>query len=141
MIVLKGARATSRELCRSRRSWLTIPCAALAMLSIMLASPIADAAAPSASSPTWSIANTPNVTGASGDVLNGVSCVSQSFCVAVGDDINSSLADQTLALTYSVSPGYRFVASDGGIFGFNAKFYGSMGAKHLNAPIVGMATG
>ena len=32
------------------------------------------------------------------------------------------------------------VASDGGLFAFgNAKFYGSMGGKPLNAPIVGMA--
>ncbi|MHB8288817.1 MAG: hypothetical protein ACYDEY_06200, partial [Acidimicrobiales bacterium] len=37
--------------------------------------------------------------------------------------------------------GYWFVASDGGIFSYgDAKFYGSMGAKHLNAPIVGMAS-
>ena len=38
------------------------------------------------------------------------------------------------------SLGYRFVASDGGIFSFNAPFYGSMGGKRLNAPIVGMAS-
>jgi hypothetical protein len=30
------------------------------------------------------------------------------------------------------------VASDGGIFSFHAPFYGSTGAIHLNAPIVGM---
>ena len=38
--------------------------------------------------------------------------------------------------------GYRFVASDGGIFnyGAGAPFLGSMGGQHLNAPIVGMAT-
>ncbi len=35
--------------------------------------------------------------------------------------------------------GYRFVASDGGIFSFNAPFLGSMGGKPLNKPIVGMA--
>ncbi len=36
--------------------------------------------------------------------------------------------------------GYRFVASDGGIFSFgDAKFFGSMGAKPLNKPIVGMS--
>jgi hypothetical protein len=40
----------------------------------------------------------------------------------------------------SSAKGYWFVASDGGIFSFgDAKFYGSMGAKHLNKPIVGMA--
>jgi len=45
--------------------------------------------------------------------------------------------------------GYWLVASDGGIFAFgDANFYGSMGAQHLNQPIVGwrlrpavMATG
>jgi hypothetical protein len=36
--------------------------------------------------------------------------------------------------------GYRFVASDGGIFSFgDASFLGSMGGKPLVKPIVGMA--
>ena len=35
--------------------------------------------------------------------------------------------------------GYWEVASDGGIFSFNAPFQGSMGGTHLNQPIVGMA--
>lgn len=36
--------------------------------------------------------------------------------------------------------GYYIVASDGGVFCFgDAKFFGSMGGKHLNAPVVGMA--
>ena len=36
--------------------------------------------------------------------------------------------------------GYRFVASDGGVFDFGtAAFYGSRGGQPLNAPIVGMA--
>ena len=35
--------------------------------------------------------------------------------------------------------GYWQVASDGGIFSFNAPFEGSMGGMHLNQPIVGMA--
>ena len=36
--------------------------------------------------------------------------------------------------------GYRFVASDGGVFDFGtAAFYGSRGGQALNAPIVGMA--
>ena len=36
--------------------------------------------------------------------------------------------------------GYWLVASDGGIFSFGAaKFYGSMGGKPLNEPVVGMA--
>jgi SpoIID/LytB domain protein len=35
--------------------------------------------------------------------------------------------------------GYWMVAQDGGVFSFgNAVFHGSMGGKHLNAPIVGM---
>ena len=36
--------------------------------------------------------------------------------------------------------GYRFVASDGGIFDYgDAGFWGSTGSLHLNAPVVGMA--
>jgi hypothetical protein len=48
----------------------------------------------------------------------------------------TSLLDE---FTY-ISPGYWTVASDGGIFSFDgAPFYGSMGGKTLNAPVVGMA--
>ena len=36
--------------------------------------------------------------------------------------------------------GYRFVATDGGVFSYGgAQFYGSMGGKHLNKPVVAMA--
>ena len=35
--------------------------------------------------------------------------------------------------------GYWLVASDGGIFSFNAPFHGSTGGMHLNQPIVGMS--
>jgi hypothetical protein len=35
--------------------------------------------------------------------------------------------------------GYWLVASDGGIFSFNAPYDGSTGAIALNKPIVGMA--
>ena len=35
--------------------------------------------------------------------------------------------------------GYWLVADDGGIFAFNAPFYGSMGGTRLNQPMVGMA--
>ena len=39
-----------------------------------------------------------------------------------------------------VGPGYRQVAADGGIFAFgDAGFYGSMGGRPLDAPIVGLA--
>jgi hypothetical protein len=34
--------------------------------------------------------------------------------------------------------GYWLVAADGGVFSFNAPFYGSTGSLHLNKPIVGM---
>ncbi|MHB1890691.1 MAG: IPT/TIG domain-containing protein, partial [Acidimicrobiales bacterium] len=37
------------------------------------------------------------------------------------------------------APGYWEVASDGGIFSFHAPFYGSMGGKPLDKPVVGMA--
>jgi hypothetical protein len=31
------------------------------------------------------------------------------------------------------------IGSDGGVFSFNAPFYGSTGGLHLNRPVVGMA--
>ena len=34
--------------------------------------------------------------------------------------------------------GYWLVATDGGIFAFDAEFYGSMGGVRLNRPITGM---
>jgi hypothetical protein len=34
--------------------------------------------------------------------------------------------------------GYWLVASDGGIFAFEAEFYGSMGDRRLNKPVTGM---
>jgi hypothetical protein len=36
---------------------------------------------------------------------------------------------------------YYLVASDGGVFAFKTQYFGSMGGKSLNAPIVGMAQG
>ncbi len=39
----------------------------------------------------------------------------------------------------SAPSGLWLVASDGGVFSFGAPFFGSMGGRHLNAPIVGMA--
>lgn len=40
----------------------------------------------------------------------------------------------------SSGQGYRFVASDGGVFDLGAAgFLGSMGGKNLPAPVVGMA--
>ena len=42
---------------------------------------------------------------------------------------------------FTYGQGYWEVASDGGVFSFgDARFYGSMGGTHLNAPIVGVAS-
>ncbi|MGO8862771.1 MAG: protease pro-enzyme activation domain-containing protein [Acidimicrobiales bacterium] len=70
----------------------------------------------------------------------------QSICV----DVTVVNPDGTSAITpagsygfggSSVCNGYRFVASDGGVFDFgSAAFYGSTGGIALNKPIVGMAT-
>ena len=91
----------------------------------------------------WSIVASANTSAGQNNYLYDVSCVSSTSCAAVGFYNNSSV-DQTLVEREAGPPattkGYWFVASDGGIFSFgDAKFYGSMGAKHLNKPIVGMA--
>ncbi len=66
------------------------------------------------------------------------------YPAGVGYDMASGLGTPNAQLLQKAlgcpQNGYWFVASDGGIFSFgNASFYGSMGAKHLNKPIVGMA--
>jgi len=53
---------------------------------------------------------------------------------------SSGQARQLVAsVNCSSLPGYRLVASDGGVFSFCEPFFGSMGGQHLNAPMVGMA--
>ncbi len=42
--------------------------------------------------------------------------------------------------TDPATSGYWLVASDGGVFSFNAPFFGSTGAIQLNQPIVGMSS-
>ena len=59
-------------------------------------------------------------------------------------DSTHAASSGTATLIVSLPPpplttGYWEVASDGGIFAFNAPFYGSMGGKPLNKPIVGIA--
>ena len=55
-------------------------------------------------------------------------------------DPNSGQARQLgVSVNCGSDPGYRLVASDGGIFSFCQTFLGSMGGQRLNAPVVGMA--
>jgi hypothetical protein len=68
-----------------------------------------------------------------------ISCSAPSSCF-----VARSGTDGASLLSGSGAPpspaGYRLVAGDGGIFSFgDAAFYGSMGGKPLDAPIVGMA--
>jgi hypothetical protein len=51
-----------------------------------------------------------------------------------------SLAPTTSPPPPAQTKGYYETASDGGVFSFSAPFSGSMAAKHLNSPIVGIAT-
>jgi hypothetical protein len=67
--------------------------------------------------------------------LSRPSCVA-GYCLAGG---NYDTFAQPLLETHPNLNGYHEVASDGGLFSFNAPFSGSMGGKPLNAPIVGMA--
>jgi len=54
--------------------------------------------------------------------------------------VNGPNGSENVALHGVVSPGYRLVASDGGIFDYGGTTYeGSTGNIHLNQPIVGMA--
>lgn len=55
-----------------------------------------------------------------------------------GDIISKPLAGNGI-YTHPTSKGYYMLAIDGGLFAFNAPFFGSMGGKPLNKPIMGMA--
>jgi hypothetical protein len=91
---------------------------------------------------TWSIVgHTPNQ-GTMQTTLAGVSCVTNWACVAVGSYAPSPGTTAAFAMSAPIArSGYRFVASDGGVFnyGSGAPFLGSMGGTPLNKPVVGMA--
>jgi len=91
---------------------------------------------------TWSIVpNTPSQ-GTVQTTLAAESCVTDWSCVAVGNYRPTAGGFSAFAMAAPISrTGYRFVASDGGIFnyGSGAPFLGSMGGMPLNKPIVGMA--
>ncbi len=54
---------------------------------------------------------------------------------------SSACAGSGITVTTVNSQGYRLAASDGGVFAFGSSlFTGSLGAVHLNSPIVGIAT-
>ena len=93
-----------------------------------------------AGSSTWA-----DVTGAMSTSLSFSAEVSQSGNKYRAVFTNSGGTATTTAATLTVNPatpssGYWQVAQDGGLFSFgSAQFYGSMGGKPLNEPIVGMA--
>jgi len=61
------------------------------------------------------------------------------FCDQVS--LFNSFQYKPMSPTVPLQGGYRLTAADGGIFSFgNAQFYGSMGGKPLNKPIVEMAS-
>ena len=85
--------------------------------------------------------NTTAMVGASSE-LSGTTCVVAASCWAVGDSSDTAGNTVTLAMSGTVpTQGYDEVATDGGLFTFGtANFYGSMGARPLNKPIVGIAS-
>ena len=87
------------------------------------------------------VASTPSSADFTASGVASVSCVTNWECVAGGSYSNSGTTDPFLMTSSIVRSGYRFVASDGGVFayGSGAPFLGSMGGQHLNKPIVGMA--
>ena len=86
-------------------------------------------------------ATTPNQTGADRTQLNAVACVTDWACVGLGNSDIAGVPSPFAASAPIARCGYRFVASDGGVFtyGTGAPFLGSMGGTPLNQPIVGMA--
>ncbi len=73
----------------------------------------------------------------SSDTTTGV--VNFAGGLAPGQSTYFSLEDSLAANQVSVQFGYWVAASDGGIFSYDAPFFGSMGGKPLVQPIVGIA--
>src|SRR5208283_5466566 len=90
---------------------------------------------------SWTLQSTPTGPSTSNQsAFYGVDCLTDWACVAVGDSANGAMSLPLEASAPIARSGYRFVASDGGIFNYgSAQFYGSMGGRYLNKPIVGMA--
>jgi hypothetical protein len=76
-----------------------------------------------------------------GAELLGVSCLTNWACVAAGYATGPSGGLSWIIMSPIARSGYRFVASDGGVFNYGpgAPFLGSLGGTLLNKPIVGMA--
>ena len=91
---------------------------------------------------SWQSVAPPAKPGAMGSLLSSVSCLTDSACMAGGAALTGSVDTPYDLMAPIARTGYRFVASDGGIFtyGPGAPFLGSTGGQPLNAPIVGMAT-
>ena len=94
----------------------------------------------------WSVEPSPNVTAFG--YLNGVTCTRVGGCFSVGfavtsvgnNDTTFATLTEQLTLPQVGRQGLLLSGVDGGVFAFgNAGFHGSLGAVHLNAPIVGMA--
>ncbi len=73
----------------------------------------------------------------SSDTTTGV--VNFAGGLAPGQSAYFSLEDTLASNQVNVQFGYWVAASDGGIFAYDAPFFGSMGGKPLNQPIVGIA--
>ena len=92
---------------------------------------------------TWSNVAPANYPTASPEAgLSAVDCLSNWACIAVGTALGPHGALMWNIMSPIARSGYRFVASDGGVFnyGAGAPFLGSLGGTPLNAPIVGMGT-
>ena len=92
---------------------------------------------------SWSqVSNPPLVQGAVSTTPTGESCVTNWACMAVGYYRTGASSFGSYAVWAPIArSGYRFVASDGGIFayGAGAPFLGSTGGTPLNASVVGMS--
>ena len=91
---------------------------------------------------TWGMASTPNDSAfPTTSYFNAVDCLTDWACMAVGNSYNGTTDRAFAAWAPIARSGYRFVATDGGIFNYGpgAPFLGSRGGQP-GFPIVGMAT-
>ncbi|HVF73633.1 MAG TPA: hypothetical protein VM938_01185 [Acidimicrobiales bacterium] len=72
-------------------------------------------------------------------IVAAISVVATSLTLGPTSARSSDVGAQAAGPGTGIAHGYWLVATDGGIFSYDTPFHGSMGGRHLNKPMIGMA--
>jgi hypothetical protein len=107
---LRGISQQTAAVGFGRRCWRSRLALAVALGLVSALVSVAAPGVAQAAAPSWSVIPSPNQASSAKDELNSVSCVSASFCVAVGSYLNSTGTSRTLIESWNGST-WSIVAS------------------------------